>query len=254
MIRNLFCIVTAGVWTVFCFPFATAILLFTLDPSASMLITRTWWSPVLMWAGGATLRVIGRENLPDKGPLVFVSNHQSTIDIPALFMAVPFDFRFVAKKVLRHVPFLGWYMRWANFVFIDRSNKKAAIASLDEAGQRIRSGINIMMFAEGTRSDTLEILPFKKGPFALAMNAGVPIVPVTIEGSGRLMPKNSWNITPGEITVSFGKPIDPKAFGDDREGLMRAVRTVVIEQSLAAGGRGGQLDTVVAPAEKQGEA
>jgi 1-acyl-sn-glycerol-3-phosphate acyltransferase len=102
------------------------------------------------------------------------------------------------------------------------------------------------MFPEGTRSDDLSVMPFKKGPFALAMKASVPIVPVAIEGSGRLMPKNSWNITPGPVTVLLGDPIDPKAFGDDREGLMKAVRDRIIDLSLQLGGKGGDKHTVVA--------
>ncbi len=241
MIRNLFCIAVAGVWTVFCFPFAVAMMVIKLDARASMIIVNKMWSPVLLWAGGATLDVSGLENVPKQGPVIFVSNHQSTIDIPVLFVATPLDFRFVAKMILKYVPFLGWYMNWAGFVFIDRKNKKAAIASLEKASERIREGINIVMFAEGTRSDTLEVLPFKKGPFALALSSGVPIVPVTIEGSGQLMPKNSWNITPGVIKVAYGKPIDPRPFGNDRDALSQAVRDVVIAQSLSLGGKGGPM-------------
>ena len=90
------------------------------------------------------------------------------------------------------------------------------------------------------------MLPFKKGPFALATNAGVGVVPVTIEGSGKLMPKNSWNITPGVIHVRVGKAIDPAPFGADREGLMVAVRNVIIEQSVAMGGKGGDKQNAVA--------
>jgi 1-acyl-sn-glycerol-3-phosphate acyltransferase len=89
-------------------------------------------------------------------------------------------------------------------------------------------------------------MPFKKGPFALAMKAGVPLVPVAIEGSGKLMPKNSWNITPGPIRVSIGKPIDPKQFGDDRDALIRAVRDEVVKQNLALGGLGGDAHVAAA--------
>ena len=157
----------------------------------------------------ASLEVAALENVDPKSRTIFVSNHQSTIDIPVLFVALPVDVRFVAKKALKYVPFLGWYMTLARFVFVDRGNHRDAVASLDDGGARRSAGASASSsFPEGTRSDDRRVLPFKKGPFALALKAGVPVVPVTIEGSGKLMPKNSWNITPGPIRVQVGKPID----------------------------------------------
>jgi 1-acyl-sn-glycerol-3-phosphate acyltransferase len=137
-------------------------------------------------------------------------------------------------------------MTMAKFVFIDRSNHTKAVRSLELAGERIRGGISIAMFPEGTRSPDLAIMPFKKGPFALALKAGVPVVPIVIEGSGKLMPKNSWNITPGPIVVSIGEPVDPKQFGDDREALMKVVRDRIIDLSVELGGKGGDKSTTVA--------
>ena len=211
-----------------------------------MLVVQKWWSPVLLWAGGAKLEVRGLENLKKGQPYIFVSNHQSTIDIPTLFMAIPWDTRFVAKKQLKYVPMLGWYMWAAKFVFVDRSNHREAVRSLDEAGEQIRGGISIIVFPEGTRSDDRKVHPFKKGPFALAMKARVPVVPVAIEGSGLLMPKNSWQITPGPITVSIGQPIAPEHFENDRELLIREVRDRIIDQSFAMGGLGGDKTDPIA--------
>lgn len=249
MLRNLFCIFVAGVWTTILF-FATVVaMLLTLNP---MFIVKRWWSPVLLWAGGATLEVSGLENIDQTKPYIFVSNHQSTIDIPVLFIALPANLRFVAKKILKYVPFLGWFMTLSKFVFIDRANHRDAIRSLEEAGERIRGGISIVMFPEGTRSDDCRVLPFKKGPFALALKASVPIVPITIEGSGVLMPKNSWNITPGPIKVRIGKPIDPAPFGDDRVKLIQEVRSRIIEQSLEMGGLGGNVTDAVAARGREG--
>jgi 1-acyl-sn-glycerol-3-phosphate acyltransferase len=239
MLRNLFCIFIAVFWTLVCFPLALVSVLLPVDSSGSMWVVKVLWSRVLIWAGGATLEVRGAENVPRGVPLIFVANHQSTIDIPVLFATVPADFFFVAKKALMYVPVMGWYMWVARFVFVDRGNRREAIASLEKAARQIQGGVSIGMFPEGTRSESRRVMPFKKGPFALAMRAGVPLVPVTIEGSGRLMPKNSWNITPGPIRVSIGVPIDPRPFGDDRDGLMRAVRGVIVAQSLALGGLGG---------------
>ncbi len=247
MIRNLFCVAVAAVWSMICFPLAAlAIIVTGFKPSSSMFVVQRVWSPVLLWAGGATLVVDGLENVPAGKPHIYVSNHQSTIDIPTLFMALGVDVRFAAKKSLKWVPAIGWYMTLAKFVFIDRSNHREAIASLDQGGRQIRDGVNIIMFPEGTRSDDQRVLPFKKGPFALATKAGVGVVPVTIEGSGKLMPKNSWRITPGLIHVRVGKPIDATPFANDREGLMVAVRNVIIEQSVAMGGKGGDRQNAIA--------
>ncbi|MFZ5443684.1 MAG: lysophospholipid acyltransferase family protein [Myxococcota bacterium] len=252
MLRNLFCIATAVVWTTLMFPLTLVAMLSTLNRSSSMWIVRKWWSPVLLWAGGAKLEVTGLEHLDRSKPYIFVSNHQSTIDIPALFIALPFNTRFIAKKVLKYVPVMGWFMWISKFVFIDRGNRREALRSLDEAGERIRGGISIIVFPEGTRSEERVVLPFKKGPFALAMQARVQVVPVAIEGSGVLMPKNSWNITPGPIRVSVGKPIDPEQFGGDRVALIREVRNAIIDQCVAMGGKGGDKNDAVAARGREG--
>src|SRR5262249_20779655 len=152
------------------------------------------FSPVVLWAGGARLVVWGRENADPRRPTIYASNHQSTSDIPALLAALPVNIRFVAKKQLRWVPIVGWYLQLAGHIIVDRSNTRSAIASLDRGAQKIRAGTSILVFPEGTRSPHRRILPFKKGPFALALKAGVPICPVTVEGSGKLMPKRSWRI------------------------------------------------------------
>lgn len=254
MLRNLFCIFIAGAWTAVLFPVTLVFMVLTLDASTSLWVVRRLWSPVLLWAGGARFTVLGREHANFDKPAIYVANHQSTLDIPALFVAVPVNFRFVAKRALQYVPFIGWYMTLAKFVFIDRTNHKKAIRSLEEAAERIRGGISIAMFAEGTRSEDSRIMPFKKGPFALALKAGVPVVPVAIEGSGKLMPKNSWNITPGPVTVLFGEPVDPSQFGDDREALMKAVRDRIIDLSVQLGGKGGDKSTVVAAKGREGVA
>lgn len=254
MLRNLFCVFVAVVWTACMFTMCLLAMLVTFRASASIWVVQKWWSPVLLWAGGATLEVSGAENIKKDQPYIFVSNHQSTIDIPTLFMGLPIDFRFVAKKQLQYVPLIGWYMTLARFVFIDRKNHREAIRSLQLAGERIRGGVSIVMFPEGTRSEDCLVLPFKKGPFALAMNAKVPVVPVSIEGSGVLMPKNSWNITPGPIRVRIGTPIDPAKFGDDREGLIREVRNTIIDQLVEMGGLGGDKTKAVAARGQEGRA
>lgn len=247
MIRNLFCMFVAAAWTTVLFPLCVVLMVAKWDAGAALWVVRRLWSPVLLWAGGAKLSVTGAEQVPTDRPCIYVSNHQSTIDIPTLFIALPVEFRFVAKHSLKYVPVLGWYMSLAKFVFIDRSNHKRALKSLEAAAAQVRGGSSIVMFPEGTRSETRAILPFKKGPFALAMAAKVPLVPVAIEGSGQLMPKDSWNITPGPIRVAIGAPIDVTPFGDDREAAMRVVRDAIIDLNAALGGKGGDKSQAIAP-------
>lgn len=251
--RKLFCIVIAGVWTFVCFFLTILTMLLTFSASRGLWVVRELWSPVLVWAGGGKLEVVGQENVDPNRPTIYVGNHQSTIDIPAHFMAVPVPFRYVAKEQLKWVPLIGWYLALGGHVFINRSNRGKAIASLDAAAKKIRGGTSIFLYPEGTRSEDGRVLPFKKGPFALALKARVPVVPVTIEGSGKLMPKDSWNITPGPIRVKIGKPIDTTQFDeDDREGLARAVRDVIIADSLALGGKGGDPEDAVASSGQEG--
>lgn len=241
------------VWITFLFPFACLGMLVTLNTDTALWMARHWWAPVLVWRSGAKLEIEGREHVDPARPTIYVSNHQSTIDIPILFLAIPVNFRYIAKSQLRWIPVLGWYLWIGGHVFIDRANRARAISSLDAAARRIRAGTSIVVYPEGTRSPEGRILPFKKGAFALAMKARVAVVPVTIEGSGKVMPKNSWRVTPGVVHVKIGKPIDPSRFDEtDRDGLLIATRNVIIDQSLALGGLGGDRDEPVALPGREG--
>ncbi|AKJ03135.1 1-acyl-sn-glycerol-3-phosphate acyltransferase [Archangium gephyra] len=235
------------------FPVTVVVALITLNPGATVWVARRLWSPILIATGGAKVVVTGQENVDPNRPTIYVSNHQSTLDIPIHFVTVPVNFRYVAKHQLKYVPLIGWYLWFAGHIFVNRGRREKAIASLDAAAQKIRGGTSVFLYPEGTRSDDGSVLPFKKGPFALALKSRVPVVPITIEGSGSVMPKNSWNIKPGPVYVKIGKPIDTTGFDeDDREGLARAVRNVIIQQSLELGGKGGDPDKVTAAAGLEG--
>ncbi len=254
MLRNLMCMVVTGVATALFFPM-TVVCVILLQPDASVWIARRLWSPLLIWASGATVVVSGLENVDPKRPAIYVSNHQSTLDIPVHFAALGVNFRYVAKHQLMYVPLIGWYLWLAGHIFVNRGHREKAIASLDAAARKIRAGTSVFLYPEGTRSDDGRVLPFKKGPFALALKSRVPVIPVTIEGSGTVMSKNSWDIKPGPVHVKIGKPIDTTSFEEnDREGLARTVRAVIIQQSLELGGKGGDLETVVAAAGVEGNA
>jgi 1-acyl-sn-glycerol-3-phosphate acyltransferase len=179
--------------------------------------------------------VEGGEKIAPPGPYVFLSNHQSQFDIPAVVQAIPVQFRVLVKQELFNIPVFGWVLRLSGFVGIDRRNRERAIRSLDKAASRIRRGRSLLIYAEGTRSSDGSLLPFKKGGFVLAIQAGVPVIPVTILGSREVLPKGSLRIRPGRITVRVGDPIDPRQFTlEGKEALMARVRSAM-EAALKSG-------------------
>lgn len=229
--RALYHVVVAVLWTTIMFPICLVALVIAGSGPSTWLLRRGW-APLLLWCAGARLRVEGLEHVDPSRPIIYVSNHQSTLDIPVLFMALPVNLRFVAKKQLQWVPFIGWYMWLAGYVFVDRGNARKTLASLERAGRQIRAGRSIVLFPEGTRSPDGGIQPFKKGAFVLAFKAHVPLCPVFINGSGRVMPKNSWHVTPGEIRVRIGAPILPsEASGQERARLMDEIRAAIVQLS-----------------------
>jgi 1-acyl-sn-glycerol-3-phosphate acyltransferase len=195
------------------------------------------WARLLLGLCRVRVVVQGVEKIRPPGPYVFLSNHQSQFDIPAAVLAIPVQFRILAKKELFHIPIFGWVLRLSGFVGIERSNREKAIRSLDEAARRIRRGRSLLIYAEGTRTPDGSLLPFKKGGFILAIQAGVPVIPLTILGSRKVLPKGSLRIRPGTISVLVGDPIDPRQYHvEEKEALMKRVRAVMAE-ALEAGRR-----------------
>ncbi len=170
-------------------------------------MARTMFSPGILWGCGVKLDVKGAENLSSKESYVFVSNHLSYLDIPALFRAIPHNLHFVAKKEIKWVPFIGWYMYATGMIFVDRSNRQKAIASLDRAGKLIKKGKDVLMFPEGTRSKTGKLGEFKKGPFMLATKADIAVVPVAILGTEKVLPAGKFTLSSGPVSVLIGKPM-----------------------------------------------
>lgn len=175
---------------------------------------------------GIRLRLHGLEPLDPAGTYIFMSNHASNIDPPALIPILPRRTSVLVKKELFRIPILGQAMRIASLVPVDRSNRERAIASLDAATEVIKRGKNMTIFVEGTRSHTGKLLPFKKGPFYLAMRTQVPVVPVTIMNTYILQPKGQFFATPGAVDIIFHPPIPPEQFVDNDE-LMAKVRTAI---------------------------
>lgn len=186
------------------------------------------WARAALWAAGVEYRVFGLEHLPRDRPAVIASNHQSWFDIFLLAAVLPISVRFVAKKELRRIPLLGRAMRQAGHIYIDRQDRRAAFDAYEEASKVIRAGMSAVVFPEGTRSRTGELLPFKKGPFVLAIAAQVPVVPVYCAGTFTLLPKGSFRLRPHAIALLFGPPIETTGLTyEDRERLMQQTRQAI---------------------------
>ncbi len=182
------------------------------------------------WAGirlaGIRVLTVGLDRLDPARTYIFMSNHVSNIDPPLLLPLIPRRTSVMAKKELFSYPLLGRAMRIGALVPVDRGNREAGIAAVRAAAEVVRKGINMTIYVEGHRSFDGRLLPFKKGPFYLAIECGVPVVPVTIAGTHYVMPKRRFSIKPGAVSVIFHNAIEAKDFGS-REDLMEKVRSAI---------------------------
>lgn len=175
---------------------------------------------------GVKIIVRGTEHLDPGRNYIFMANHASNLDPPVLIPVVPGRTSVLVKKELFRVPVLGTGMKLAQLVPVDRSDREAAIESVQHAIGVLRKGLHMIIYPEGTRSTDGRLLPFKKGPFHLAMDSAVPVVPVTILGTYESWPKNRFALRPGTAVVVFHPPVNPQNFSD-RDGLMNAVRDTI---------------------------
>lgn len=202
-----------AIWSVFCIFFSMLSSLLLLSKKPTVYLAKHLWSPVALFIMGAKLKVVGRENIKLGHPFVVMGNHCSYLDIPALFLAMPFHLHFIAKKELRRMPFLGWYMMLSDMIFIDRKNTAKAKESLADAVILVHKGKHVVIFPEGTASKNGKMAAFKKGGFFMAEDAEAHIVPTHIKGSYEIFPSaNKLNMRRGVITVCIGKPISPEEY------------------------------------------
>jgi 1-acyl-sn-glycerol-3-phosphate acyltransferase len=207
------------------------------DPSGdTVLRLARWWARTICALGGVKVEVDGHLELDPAHSYVFMANHLSTIDIWALYVALPLPVRMIAKKQLAAIPLFGWAMAAGRFIFIDRHNAVSARRSIERAKERIRSGASVLLFPEGTRSRDGQLQPFKKGGFHLAIDAGAPIVPVALQGTRELMPRGSLRVKPGRVRVIIGEPIPTEGLDvDDRNALLDRVRDKIAEMLSTPG-------------------
>ncbi len=190
----------------------------------------TDWSRDILRAAGTPVLAEGLENIPRDQPVMYASNHSSMFDIWALFATLPDSVRFVAKQELFKIPLLGGAMRAVGHIPIDRAAHKKAFEAYGAAARTIQRGTSsILVFPEGTRSRTGELLPFKNAPFGLAIAAQVPIVPVYIHHTFEILPKGAWRLRPRPIHLLVAPPISTTGLGPhDRERLRDEVRAAMV--------------------------
>ncbi len=223
-------LVTLGIVVTAFMSFWSVVFSFFPDADNKIHKVANLWAKILLLICNIKIKVIGKENLLHGKPQIFMANHQSDFDILIVLAGIPIQFRWIAKKELFSIPLFGAAMKSAGYIEIDRHNREKAQQSIDEAALRIRKGKSIIAFPESTRNRDGEIDDFKLEVFHLAIKSGVPIVPVSIIGSGRIMPKRSVRIKPGQIKLVIGESIDVKIFDvENLDKLTEKVRNAILK-------------------------
>ncbi len=240
MIRKLILVLWTFLFTAYMAGLTVILSFLSTDENTAHNVGRTW-AKYLLAASNIKVTVKGISNINLHESHIFMANHASNFDIPVLQAYLPVQFRWLAKTELFKIPIFGWAMKRAGYISIDRSNKESAIQSLQRAANIIKNGASVIIFPEGTRSRNQNVQPFKKGGFVLAVDSGVPIVPVVLHGTWKIMPKNQIVIEPGHVVVEIKKPIESSDYSRETKGLlMEKVRNVILE-SLENGKKKGSL-------------
>ncbi len=229
MFRTLLC------WVVFLFTTVIlgtiAIFLSLFDSSGNIphLVARLW-GKIQLRITGTRVQIQGLENIDPQGSYILVSNHQSTFDIFALLGYLPIQFRWTAKAELFRTPFMGWAMSRIGYIPIERDSPKKAYRSMLRAAEVVRNGVSVIIFPEGTRSPDGNLQPFKKGVFLLALKSRAPILPITIQGTSKIMRKGDWRTYPGQVRIQIDPPIETAGTpAEKEEELSQRVRSTLVK-------------------------
>jgi len=229
MIRTLYVTIWVGFATLVAGILVIVLSFFVRSGNLLHKIARFWGKSIL-FVSRVKMSVKGWSNIDPSAPYIYMPNHQSNFDIPVLLGHLTVQFRWLAKVELFKIPIFGRAMRKAGYISIDRNNRASAIKSLNVAAHRIKSGVSVLIFPEGTRSRDGAIRPFKKGGFVMAIESGVPIVPVVITGTRSLMAKGKFRVNAGHVRMVIHKPIDTSAYTrETKEALMENVRRVMCD-------------------------
>jgi 1-acyl-sn-glycerol-3-phosphate acyltransferase len=189
------------------------------------------WSWLILKTSGIRVRVEGLENVDPSQTAIYCSNHASAMDIPILFVHLPVQFRFLAKRSLFHLPFLGWHLRRSGHIPVDRARPHEALKGFSRAAERIREGCPVVMFPEGTRSRTGEMNPFKGGGFYLAILSGAPMVPITLNGTRHVLKPDTYHVRAGQTEMIVHAPIPTSGLTvEDVDTLSQRVRAQILSR------------------------
>ena len=230
MIRTALILLWVVLTTTFFGLTAIIVSFFTRTGNPVHIVARIWARSILT-VSRVPVRVDGLSNIEPGKSYVYMANHSSNFDIPVLLGYLPVQFRWLAKAELFKIPGFGRAMRGAGYVKIDRFNQESAFESINEAAQKMKNGVSVMIFPEGTRSMDGRIKSFKKGGFVMAIDSGVPIVPVIIRGTWPMMARSSLRINHGDVEMEIAKPIDTIGYSrETKEELMDKVRSVICQK------------------------
>ena len=230
MIRSALIIGWVVLTTAFFAIWAIIVSFFTRTGNPVHIVAGKWARSILIFSRVHVV-VKGLSNIEPEKSYVYMANHQSNFDIPVLLGYLPVQFRWLAKAELFKIPVFGRAMLGAGYVKIDRFNRESAFESIRQAARRMKDGVSVMIFPEGTRSRDGSIQQFKKGGFVMAIQSGVPIIPVVLKGTWPIMAKSSLRINRGDVEMVIAEPIETSGYSmDNKEELMDRVRAVICQK------------------------
>lgn len=210
------------------FGFLAVLLSLLINQKTGSFVGGVLWARLNTFFTPAWVRVRGKSNIVKKQSYVLIANHQSVYDIFALYGHLGIDFKWVMKKEIKKYPGVGFGSQAVGHIFIDRSSSAEAIKTINDAKQKIKGGTSVFFFPEGTRSKNGQMLPFKKGAFRLAFDLNLPILPITINGSDKVLPTNTANLFPGKIEIIIHPAIDIHDYGEEgMKALMDDARAII---------------------------
>jgi len=233
-LRTIRAVLVAVVLTMVLGPILIVISIFETSGSAAYLLSRLW-ARLLSRSMGLTFSIHGTERIAPGVSYIVTPNHQGYVDILALVCTLPFRFRWVIKRELLKIPLFGWSLGRMGVIPLDRSNRERSMKSLIAGASKLTGGWSVLIYPEGTRTPDGNLQPFKKGPFIMAVQTGIPILPVTCNGAYRIMPRNTILFRPGHIAVTVGEPISSKGLTEEDVDRLRAQTQSAVSSRLDTG-------------------